>query len=164
MHADWPPVGDNLRCIQQSLTQSLARSLAALQCHHPAAAAGAPAYDQAQEREGDVPFEEQLRGLENVIKAGKVGWCADRLPGTLLGLGLLGSWVAAAVLLLLCEAVADPSTAAVAEPCLTAFCFPCCPPGPPPLQVRYVGVSNETSYGVMKFIQVGAAMLVCSEM
>ncbi|KAI3433531.1 hypothetical protein D9Q98_003341 [Chlorella vulgaris] len=51
---------------------------------------GAQPYDQAQEREGDVPFEEQLRGLEAVVKAGKV---------------------------------------------------------------RYVGVSNETSYGVMRFIQ-----------
>ncbi|KAI8471365.1 MAG: oxidoreductase [Monoraphidium minutum] len=49
---------------------------------------GAPAYDISNEREGDVPFEEQLRGLEEVVKAGKV---------------------------------------------------------------RYVGVSNETSYGVSEF-------------
>ncbi|KIZ07436.1 Aldo/keto reductase family [Monoraphidium neglectum] len=49
---------------------------------------GAPTYDIANEREGDVPFEEQLRGLEDVVKAGKV---------------------------------------------------------------RYVGVSNETSYGVSEF-------------
>lgn len=38
---------------------------------------GGGAYDIANEREGDVPFEEQLRGLEDVIKAGKVwvgGW------------------------------------------------------------------------------------------
>ena len=34
--------------------------------------AGAQPYDQANEREGDVPFEEQLRGLERVVKAGKV--------------------------------------------------------------------------------------------
>ncbi len=33
---------------------------------------GAPAYDIKNEREGDIPFEEQLRGLENVIKQGKV--------------------------------------------------------------------------------------------
>ena len=34
---------------------------------------GAAAYDVANEREGDIPFEEQLRGLEEVVKAGKVG-------------------------------------------------------------------------------------------
>lgn len=34
--------------------------------------AGAQPYDQANEREGDIPFEEQLRGLEKVVKAGKV--------------------------------------------------------------------------------------------
>jgi hypothetical protein len=34
---------------------------------------GAPAYDIANERPDDVPFEEQLRGLEQVVKAGKVG-------------------------------------------------------------------------------------------
>ncbi|GAB4817654.1 hypothetical protein N2152v2_004700 [Parachlorella kessleri] len=51
---------------------------------------GSGPYDAAQEREGDIPFEVQLQGLERVIKAGKV---------------------------------------------------------------RYVGVSNESSYGVMKFIQ-----------
>lgn len=33
---------------------------------------GASAYDVNQERPDAVPFEEQLRGLENVIKAGKV--------------------------------------------------------------------------------------------
>jgi aryl-alcohol dehydrogenase-like predicted oxidoreductase len=33
---------------------------------------GAAAYDQANEREDDVPFEEQLRALDNVIRAGKV--------------------------------------------------------------------------------------------
>lgn len=33
---------------------------------------GATAYDMNQERPDAVPFEEQLRGLENVIKAGKV--------------------------------------------------------------------------------------------
>lgn len=51
---------------------------------------GAGVYDSKNEREGDVPFEEQLKALEKVIKEGKV---------------------------------------------------------------RYVGVSNETSYGVMKFCQ-----------
>ena len=34
--------------------------------------AGAQSYDQANEREGDIPFEEQLRGLERVVKQGKV--------------------------------------------------------------------------------------------
>lgn len=34
---------------------------------------GAAGYDAALEREDDVPFEEQLRGFEDVIKAGKVG-------------------------------------------------------------------------------------------
>lgn len=51
---------------------------------------GAQSYNAAQEREGDIPFEEQLRGLERVVQAGKV---------------------------------------------------------------RHIGVSNETSYGVMRFIQ-----------
>ena len=32
---------------------------------------GSGAYDINQERPDDVPFEEQLRGLENVVKAGK---------------------------------------------------------------------------------------------
>ena len=32
---------------------------------------GAGAYDVANERE-DIPFEEQLRALDNVVKAGKV--------------------------------------------------------------------------------------------
>lgn len=52
---------------------------------------GAPSYDISLERDDDVPFEEQLRGLEKVIQSGKV---------------------------------------------------------------RYIGVSNETSYGVMKFCQL----------
>lgn len=52
---------------------------------------GAASYDASLERPDDVPFEEQLRGLEKVIQAGKV---------------------------------------------------------------RYIGVSNETSYGVMKFSQL----------
>jgi hypothetical protein len=34
---------------------------------------GASPYDVAQERPDDVPFDEQLRGLERVVKAGKVG-------------------------------------------------------------------------------------------
>ncbi|GFH06360.1 aldo_ket_red domain-containing protein, partial [Haematococcus lacustris] len=32
---------------------------------------GGPSYDPSQQRPDDVPFEEQLRGLEEVIKAGK---------------------------------------------------------------------------------------------
>ena len=34
---------------------------------------GQAVYDVKLERAGDIPFEEQLRGLEQVIKAGKVG-------------------------------------------------------------------------------------------
>jgi aryl-alcohol dehydrogenase-like predicted oxidoreductase len=56
---------------------------------------GAASYDASLERPDDVPFEEQLRGLEKVIQAGKV---------------------------------------------------------------RYIGVSNETSYGVMKFSQLAESM------
>jgi hypothetical protein len=33
---------------------------------------GGGAYDIANEREGDMPFDEQLQGLEEVVKAGKV--------------------------------------------------------------------------------------------
>ena len=36
---------------------------------------GAPSYDVANERKEDIPFEEQLRGLEKVVKAGKVCGC-----------------------------------------------------------------------------------------
>ena len=39
---------------------------------------GAAAYDPANERPDDTPFEEQLRGLEEVIKAGKVGRTGQR--------------------------------------------------------------------------------------
>ena len=52
---------------------------------------GAQSYDAGEEREGDIPFDEQLEALKKVIDAGKV---------------------------------------------------------------RYIGVSNETSYGVMKFCQL----------
>ena len=38
---------------------------------------GAAAYDQANERGDDVPFEEQLRALDNVVRAGKVGACVS---------------------------------------------------------------------------------------
>jgi aryl-alcohol dehydrogenase-like predicted oxidoreductase len=55
---------------------------------------GAAAYDPANERADDVPFDEQLRGLEDVVRAGKV---------------------------------------------------------------RYIGVSNETSYGVGEFARLAAA-------
>lgn len=34
---------------------------------------GAASYDVANEREGDMAFEEQLKGMEQVVKAGKVG-------------------------------------------------------------------------------------------
>lgn len=45
---------------------------------------GQPAYDQANEREGDIPFEEQLAGLERVVKAGKVR-CKRERVGRLCG-------------------------------------------------------------------------------
>ena len=50
---------------------------------------GAGAYDKANERE-DIPFEEQLRGLEAVVKAGKVCSFArlHRLLGVLLSTSL----------------------------------------------------------------------------
>jgi aryl-alcohol dehydrogenase-like predicted oxidoreductase len=83
--------------IEEALNKSLARlgtdHVDLLQIHWPdryVPLFGAQPYDQANEREGDIAFEEQLRGLERVVKAGKV---------------------------------------------------------------RYVGVSNETSYGVMRFVQ-----------
>lgn len=41
---------------------------------------GASSYDVALEREGDIPFEEQLRGLDAVVKAGKVRCCPG--PGS----------------------------------------------------------------------------------
>lgn len=81
--------------IQKSVDASLKRlgvdHIDLLQIHWPdryVPLFGAPAYDKANERPEDVPFEEQLRGMEEVIKAGKV---------------------------------------------------------------RYIGVSNETSYGVSEF-------------
>ncbi|DBB14578.1 hypothetical protein WJX82_001899 [Trebouxia sp. C0006] len=83
--------------IEQSVNDSLQRlqtdHLDLLQIHWPdryLPLFGSGIYDPQKEREGDVSYEEQLRGLENVIEAGKV---------------------------------------------------------------RHVGVSNETSYGVMRFIQ-----------
>eukprot|EP00884_Botryococcus_braunii_P006093 jgi/Botrbrau1/15485/Bobra.43_2s0105.1 len=83
--------------IEESVNNSLARldtdHIDLLQIHWPdryVPLFGAGSYNQANERDGDISFEEQLRGLDNVIKAGKV---------------------------------------------------------------RYIGVSNETSYGVMKFVQ-----------
>ena len=33
---------------------------------------GAAAYDVANERDDDIPFEEQLKALDNVVRAGKV--------------------------------------------------------------------------------------------
>lgn len=36
---------------------------------------GSGIYDAKNEREGDVSFEDQLKGLEKVIKAGKVSIC-----------------------------------------------------------------------------------------
>ena len=88
--------------VAESVDASLARlgvdHVDLLQIHWPdryvGGLFGAPAYDAAKEREGDVPFEEQLEALQRVVAAGKV---------------------------------------------------------------RYVGVSNETSYGVMRFCQAADA-------
>lgn len=84
--------------IEQSVNDSLQRlqtdHLDLLQIHWPdryLPLFGSGIYDAKNEREGDVSFEDQLKGLEKVIKAGKV---------------------------------------------------------------RHVGVSNETSYGVMRFVQL----------
>ncbi|PSC73609.1 aldo-keto reductase-like [Micractinium conductrix] len=83
--------------IEEAVDASLARLqtdyVDLLQIHWPdryVPLFGAGGYDIANEREGDVPFEEQLRGMERVVMAGKV---------------------------------------------------------------RHIGVSNETSFGVMRFIQ-----------
>ncbi len=65
--------------IEQSVNDSLQRlqtdHLDLLQIHWPdryLPLFGSGIYDPQKEREGDVSYEEQLRGLENVIKAGKV--------------------------------------------------------------------------------------------
>ncbi|KAF8062037.1 tas [Scenedesmus sp. PABB004] len=96
---------DVVRVTRAQIAESVDKSLARLgtdyvdllQIHWPdryVPLFGAGAYDIANERPDDVPFEEQLRGLEDVIKAGKV---------------------------------------------------------------RYVGVSNETSYGVSSFVHAASA-------
>ena len=65
--------------IEQSVNDSLQRLgtdyVDLLQVHWPdryLPLFGSGNYDTAKEKEDDIPFEEQLRGLENVIKAGKV--------------------------------------------------------------------------------------------
>lgn len=65
--------------IEQSVDASLQRlktdHLDLLQIHWPdryLPLFGSGVYDAKNEREGDVSFEEQLKGLERVIKAGKV--------------------------------------------------------------------------------------------
>lgn len=65
--------------IEESVNKSLARLgtdyIDLLQIHWPdryVQLFGEAMYDINQHRPNDVPFEEQLRGLENVIKAGKV--------------------------------------------------------------------------------------------
>ncbi len=68
---------------------------------------GGSAYDVNLERPDDVPFEEQLRGLEAVVKAGKVpssachhshvrGWRCCNFVAALLGAAVShgGSWLA----------------------------------------------------------------------
>eukprot|EP00775_Hariotina_reticulata_P004116 gene4116-4362_t len=66
--------------IKQSVDSSLQRLgtdyIDLLQIHWPdryVPLFGSSAYDIANERQGDMPFDEQLRGLEEVIKAGKRG-------------------------------------------------------------------------------------------
>lgn len=97
--------GQTVRVTKDQIVESVDKSLARLgtdyidllQIHWPdryVPLFGGGAYDIANEREGDIPFEEQLRGLEEVVKAGKV---------------------------------------------------------------RYVGVSNETSYGVSEFVHAAKA-------
>lgn len=87
----------NEKNIVESLDKSLTRLgtdyVDLLQIHWPdryVPLFGAAVYDPKEERDDDIPFEEQLKALEKVVKAGKV---------------------------------------------------------------RYIGVSNETSYGVMKFVE-----------
>lgn len=87
--------------VEESVNKSLARlgtdHIDLLQIHWPdryVPLFGAGPYDVANERPDDIPFEEQLQGLQRMIEAGKV---------------------------------------------------------------RYVGVSNETSYGVMRFVQAAEA-------
>lgn len=65
--------------IEQSVNDSLQRlqtdHLDLLQIHWPdryLPLFGSGIYDPQKERESDVSYEEQLRGLENVINAGKV--------------------------------------------------------------------------------------------
>ena len=69
----------NSEQIEQSVNDSLQRlqtdHLDLLQIHWPdryLPLFGSGVYDPQKEREGDVSYEEQLQGLEKVIKAGKV--------------------------------------------------------------------------------------------
>ena len=108
--------------IEEAVNKSLARLgtdyVDLLQVHWPdryVSLFGASGYDVAQVREGDIPFDEQLRGLERVITAGKVR---------------CGRWT------LHCGVpIERPPT-----------CLPRAH-----AQVRYIGVSNETSWGVSQF-------------
>lgn len=109
---------------------------------------GAPAYDVANERPDDIPFEEQLRGLETVVKAGKVrGARAARAARMARDGGGLDAWAEqltedeppASNIHTHTQCTHNARTRLHRAPCGRA-------------QVRYVGVSNETSYGVSEFV------------
>ena len=109
--------------------------------------AGAAPYNAANERDGDVPFEEQLEGLQRMVAAGKVGRWA-RWGG---GQGGAVAWV---------RRGAEIASGKQTNPCSNLPVLPCMrarPSAPLPPQVRHVGVSNETSYGVMRFVAAAEA-------
>jgi hypothetical protein len=65
----------HIRCMKMNSDILIFVCVAAVACCRPdryVPLFGGGAYDIANEREGDMPFDEQLRGLEEVVKAGKV--------------------------------------------------------------------------------------------
>lgn len=117
---------------------------------------GAAAYDPANERPDDVPIEEQLRGLEAVIKAGKVqgGMAAGGRGGVWWGRGgglELGHHLEHDLNTQLMMSCTDVVV------CLEMVPERCCHlllAGY--VQVRYIGVSNETSWGVSEFCRLAS--------